>query len=133
MPGQIALAANGERFLHGTNGNVALGLHALAIVTGIQNVAVGGGALASNVGGDANAAVGVNSQLSLRTGAGNSALGVSALEQNQTGEDNTAVGSLALKSSGGTGNTAVGWGVAPEPCELARVTSPSATRREAGW
>ena len=72
--GQIALVQNATRFLHGINGNAALGLNALPNVLGTQNVAVGSGALGSN------------------TGDANTAIGDAALTANVTGDFNTAVG-----------------------------------------
>jgi hypothetical protein len=129
VPGQIALAANGVRFLHGLNGNAALGLNALALSVGSENVAVGRGALASSNTGDANTAVGTgtlganltghfntavgyNSQFDVTIGIRNTAIGSYSLEQNVIGNDNTAVGQYALQSlqdlTVADANTAVG-------------------------
>ena len=126
--GQIALVQNATRFLHGINGNAALGLNALPNVLGTQNVAVGSGALGSNTGdantaigdaaltanvtGDFNTAVGFNSQIRNQTGIRNTAIGSYSLENNVIGADNTAVGQYALQSledlTIAEANTAVG-------------------------
>ena len=95
-PGQIALAANGVRFLHGTNGNVALGLNTLPNFVGALNVAVGGGALASNTG-DANTAIGASSLTANAAANFNTAVGFNSQVGNQTGETNTAIGSYCAR------------------------------------
>ena len=93
-PGQIALAANGVRFLHGTNGSVGLGQNAQPNDDGLLNVAVGGFSLFSNVG-SFNIAIGFASLIANLTGSSNTAVGMSSLDSLQDGSNNIAIGRSA--------------------------------------
>jgi hypothetical protein len=78
--------------------------------SGINNTAVGAGALTSNTTGNSNTAIGEVALDSNTTGAWNSALGASALASNTTGSGNVAVGYQALVASSADHNVAVGYG-----------------------
>ena len=112
-PGQIALAQNGNLFAHGSSLDLsaALGQNALALSTGLQNVAVGFNALAANTNGLGNVAVGFNALSANTIGGGSVAVGADALANHTTGSENVAVGHRALTSlTTGQVNTALGAG-----------------------
>jgi hypothetical protein len=76
---------------------------------GIDNTAIGFGALFSNTAGYDNTAIGWDALLNNTEGISNTACGASALSLNTTGHSNTATGESALSSnSTGNGNTATG-------------------------
>src|SRR6266542_4178856 len=81
---------------------------------GVQNTAVGAGALLSNTTGGSNTAVGAFALLSNVDGGGHTAVGIGALEHNNASgflASNTAVGVSALvTSTSGGANVAVGEG-----------------------
>jgi hypothetical protein len=91
--------------------NTAVGSGALlSNVAGNDNTAVGVNALNANISSD-NVAVGLNAAAANTIGVVNTAVGSLALETNTTGTENTAVGRRALEFvDGGHENTAVGWG-----------------------
>ena len=74
---------------------------------GVNNTAVGAGALDLNNGNN-NTAVGTAALLLNTTGGDNTAVGVAALELNSTGINNTANGAFALFNITGNGNIALG-------------------------
>lgn len=82
-------------------GNVALGDTALDSTAsdGVQNTAIGSGALTANTTGDNNVGVGYQALVANTTATGNVAVGVNALLSNTTGIHNTAVGTSALQSN----------------------------------
>jgi hypothetical protein len=92
------------------NGNAFLGFAGNTTTTGIDNVAVGVGALYSNTTASYNTASGVLALSSNTTGSNNAASGSLALVSNTTGSNNTASGFNALNSnSTGPYNTATGY------------------------
>jgi trimeric autotransporter adhesin len=106
----VALGNGALRYANGSD-NTALGANALGAVsnTGIQNVAVGGGSLGNNTGGNYNTAVGVNSLVTSQGGYANVAIGHAALYSNNASAYNTAVGYQSLKTLGvGGANTTIG-------------------------
>jgi hypothetical protein len=108
-PGKIALAEDGALFLHNIgSGTTALGANALNSNSGVNNTAMGSGALADNAGGGSNTAVGAFALQANSSGSNNTAMGESALAANTSGINSTAVGSLALTGSTGNHNTAMG-------------------------
>jgi Chaperone of endosialidase len=106
----------GPNILFGSN--TAIGSRALrgaenpngtANMTGIQNTAIGVGALAVNEDGSFNTAVGLGTLSDNTSGFQNVAVGYTALTNNRTGDQNTAVGNFALfNNTIGNRNTAVG-------------------------
>src|SRR6266540_791856 len=62
---------------------------------GVQNTAVGAGALLSNTTGGSNTAVGVSALVTSTSGGANVAVGEGALLSSDTGSANTAIGALA--------------------------------------
>jgi hypothetical protein len=90
--------------------NTALGGGALALNLGDSNTAVGAAALLLNTTGEQNTAVGTDTLVFNDTGASNTAIGFFALGDN-TSSGNTAAGAFALTSNtAGTFNTAIGGG-----------------------
>ncbi|MDC0303715.1 tail fiber domain-containing protein [Flavobacteriales bacterium] len=89
--------------------NTAVGVNALSSnITGIENTAIGKGALNSATS-NRNTAVGANALGTNSTGADNTAVGNDALQSNTGGSFNTALGRSALKNNiAGSGNTAIG-------------------------
>jgi hypothetical protein len=82
-----------------------------ATLAGIENTAVGAGALFSNTLGANNTAAGAFALLSNDMGFDNTAMGDRALLSNTSGDGNTALGTDALRfNTIGSGNTAVGDG-----------------------
>ena len=83
--------------------------------SGLENIAIGYGALANNTIGSANTTVGVGALLENTTGIDNTANGFQALDFNTTGNNNTADGYRALGNlgegtgAGGTNNIALGY------------------------
>ena len=109
VDGDIKLDGN---YPDGT-GNVALGDTALDSLDGsspgINNVAIGSGALTANTTASGSVAVGYLAMTTNTTGEFNTAVGREALEANTTADYNTAFGFRALTANTtGTGNVAVG-------------------------
>ena len=76
---------------------------------GLNNTAIGIGALSGNTIGQENTAAGNGALSGNTTGGDNTAQGLLALYKNTTGSSNTAVGAVALyESTTGSGNIAVG-------------------------
>jgi len=78
--------------------------------SGINNTAVGAGALTSNTTGNSNTAIGEVALVLNTTGAENTALGTNALTLNTAGSGNVAVGYQALAANTANHNVAVGYG-----------------------
>ena len=94
--------------VNSTTDNTGFGYRTLKINTGTDNTAVGFEALLSNVGGIDNTAVGSGAMIAGASPANSTALGYDALYFN-TGSNNTAVGYQALESiTSGINNTAMG-------------------------
>jgi hypothetical protein len=95
-----------------TNSNTVLGEDALPNPSGLDNTAVGAGALQSNGGnGWLNTAIGSGALQDNSTGFDNIAVGVLALQFNTSGSDNVAIGDGALGNGGnsnGLANIAIG-------------------------
>ncbi|MDX2028419.1 MAG: hypothetical protein SFW62_07265 [Alphaproteobacteria bacterium] len=97
--------------------NIAIGTGALASITGpgvgllssSNNVALGANALNGNTSGALNTAIGSTALSGNTTGILNTAIGYSAMSSATTGHRNTAVGASAQASTTGTYNTAVGF------------------------
>ncbi len=102
----------GIRFIHTRGGvnNTALGQGALSSVTvGTFNTASGSNALSANTAGYSNTASGTSALSANTTGFNNTAVGTLALPANTTGSRNTAIGTLAISANTtGSRNTAVG-------------------------
>lgn len=77
--------------------------------SGINNTAVGAGALTSNTTGNSNTALGEVALVLNTTGTENTALGTNALTLNTTGSGNVAVGYQSLATSTADHNVAVGY------------------------
>jgi hypothetical protein len=92
-----SITKTGVRFLHNFgSANTFLGVGAgNYVMSGYNNAAVGGDALAANTSGLQNAALGVRSLPANTTGYNNTAIGYSALFSNQDGRDNLALGVAA--------------------------------------
>jgi hypothetical protein len=91
------------------NDNTAVGYWALLQNAGVNNTAVGSGALAASSIGGANTAIGVQALNADSTGTQNTANGQQALNINSSGSYNTADGLLALGNNAlGSYNTADG-------------------------
>ena len=101
--------ANAERFA-GVE-NTAIGSGAMKLnTTGIENTAVGAAALNQNTDGNDNAAIGSRALSANTTGDFNVANGAFALEVNRIGSKNTAAGLGALRNNiTGNSNVAVGF------------------------
>ena len=111
------ILASGTGLLQAPNNgsaNLTLGLYAMTALNttgGVQNTAIGDGALAANTSGTYNLAVGANALYSNTTGSGGAAAGYGALLSNTTGAGNTAMGYEALyANTTGAGNTGFGHG-----------------------
>lgn len=90
--------------------DTAIGEGALQFnTTGSQNTAMGAFALFSNTTGNDNSATGANALDSDTTGSRNVAIGSNALSSNQTWGDNTATGVNALAANTADYNTATGY------------------------
>ena len=91
--------------------NTALGLGALqSNTTGSYNTAIGEAALRDNTSGSENMASGQGALIENSTGSGNTAIGTQALQHNTTGSQNTAYGLGALTSNAtGNNNIAIGY------------------------
>jgi hypothetical protein len=77
--------------------------------TGVQNVALGGGALSSLTSGSGNTGVGASALATGASASDDTAVGINALGSGAAGADNTAVGADALQQdTAGTDNVAVG-------------------------
>ena len=113
--GQLTFVANGCYFpvgfgAGGLTTTTAVGLSALALNTGADNVAVGANALAANTSGTNNSAIGSNALRCSTTGGSNVAIGQSALFSNTTGGASNAIGFNALRSAtNGGDNNAFGF------------------------
>ncbi|HEY6346266.1 MAG TPA: tail fiber domain-containing protein [Bryobacteraceae bacterium] len=93
--------------------NTALGVGALQSNTGTDNTAVGAGALDANTSGAVNTAVGAAALANNTTGGVNTAVGHGALGLNTSGNENTASGFAALgQNTTGSNNVATGDGAA---------------------
>jgi len=89
--------------------NTAVGFEALKKNTGINNTAVGHGALSDNTSGNNNTAMGLWALTYNTTGTDNTSVGRDALYGNTTGENNTAMGYFSLwNNTTGSSNTAIG-------------------------
>ena len=92
-----------------TNFNYGLGDNIFtALTTGILNVAIGAGALATNDAGTSNTALGIGALFANTSGNQNVAVGQQALAQGTTANLNVAVGSQSLQNATGDANTAIG-------------------------
>lgn len=92
-----------------TNFNYGLGDNIFtALTTGILNVAIGAGALATNDAGTSNTALGIGTLFANTSGNQNVAVGQQALAQGTTANLNVAVGSQSLQNATGDANTAIG-------------------------
>ena len=90
-------------------GNSNVGGSLPTSASGIQNTAVGNGALANLTSGNGNVAVGLAAGHNLTTGYQNVAIGPSALFQETTGTTNVAIGPGALSNqNGASDNIAIG-------------------------
>ena len=91
-------------------GTLVLNVGDPATLKGIENTAVGAGALLSNTLGADNTATGAFALFSNDIGEANTAMGNRALFSNTTGDANTATGTFALNdNTTGAGNTAIGF------------------------
>ena len=92
--------------------NTAIGYEAMGTASlgtqGVDNTAVGSGALYSDTTGNHNTAVGGDALYSNTAGSSNTGNGFFALYYNSVGNENTAFGVSALKSTTGYNSTAVG-------------------------
>ena len=120
VPGQRTVAI-GTNVLAGcliSYENVVIGFNAMANNSGngLQNTAIGSGALQGNISGNGNQAIGTGALSDNTTGNRNHAVGSGALSANTTGSDNTAVGDGVLAAAGvsSVGNTAIGSGAASQ-------------------
>ncbi len=97
----VAIGAEASRYQLGDD-NTAIGAQALKgasnLSTGINNTAVGFGAIGVNTTGVDNTAVGYMASNANTTGSYNAAVGYQALMANTAGSNNTAIGSEALKA-----------------------------------
>jgi len=103
----------GHPFAFGSyaNNNAFVGFAGNTTTTGVQNTAVGAGALISNTTGQMNTATGYDALQGNTQGQENTATGYYALPANTTGYNNTATGAQALGGNlTGTNNTATGIG-----------------------
>jgi hypothetical protein len=90
-------------------GNISIGTNALAITTGINNIAIGEDSLLNNSTGFSNVAIGLRSLYSNSTGVNNVAIGEDALAGNGIGGNNLAIGTRSLMiNDTGINNIAVG-------------------------
>lgn len=100
---------NGVRVGNGTGSittNLVVGSDFSSTVSGINNVAIGTGALSKTTTGSNNIAVGVNSLRDLTTGASNVSIGQTAMLTN-TGSQNVAIGDLAGRYSVASGEMSI--------------------------
>jgi hypothetical protein len=77
-------------------------------MSGVNNIGIGNGALASNTTGSANSANGYQALFSNTTGGANTADGYRALYDNTVNSYNTAIGFQTLYNNSGNNNTAIG-------------------------
>jgi hypothetical protein len=116
--GSNYLQVNSDASIHGltvgqgggsVSTNTAVGTNALAgNSSGIQNVAIGYGAI-NSASGNNNVALGYNA-LNVNTGSSNVGIGLNSLIANSSGSSNVAVGQQALQANTtGSNNTAVGY------------------------
>ncbi len=129
-----AIGDGALRFLGTGTNNTAIGQNALfgsstALMSGLNNVAIGPFALDENTSGSYNIALGELTLTQNTTGSNNTALGIQSLAANTTGIDNIGIGSYtlftnstglrnialgrdALSVNNGTGTIAIGYRVA---------------------
>ena len=89
--------------------NTGLGAATLVLNNGVNNTAIGAGALLNNATGNDNTATGFFALIRNTEGGSNTANGVNALAFNTTGSENTATGAQALfNNTTGSENTATG-------------------------
>ena len=94
-----------------TANNTSVGFRSLKLTTinGVDNTAVGQGALETNIDGDNNTAIGQGA-LNLNTGTSNTAVGQAALRANTSSNRNTGIGRSAIENIiSGEDNTALGY------------------------
>ncbi len=99
-PTKILTVVGGDALINGVNAG-------RGAFNGGENVAFGGGAMASNVSGNLNTAIGENAAFFL-TGSQNTAIGRNAMYSVGGGGGNTGVGYNAIQYNSGGGNTVVG-------------------------
>lgn|GEM_PF-1139006 len=89
--------------------NTAVGAGALqALTSGNQNCAFGFDALNSNTVGNSNVAMGYNAMQSVTGGTSNVAIGFVALQSGKNANTNVAIGSYAMNGARGSNNVALG-------------------------
>lgn len=93
--------------------NLAIGAGAMnGVSSGTKNTAVGASAMQSYIGtgSDNNTSIGYNSMMGLTTGSLNTAVGAEAMTALVTGSSNTSVGNQSLMNTTGSSNVGVGKG-----------------------
>jgi len=88
--------------------NTGVGAATLVFNNGVNNTAIGAGALLNNTTGSGNTATGFFALIRNTEGGSNTANGASALAFNTTGDENTATGANALSNNTASRNTANG-------------------------
>ena len=124
-----------------SNANVGIGAYALtgqvptlSSLNGVNNVAVGNGALYTNRDGSDNLGLGNSALLANTDGSNNVAMGSNSLRSNTTGSGNIALGRLALFTNvGGANNLALGAGAGQFATGSSNIfIGPSAGASETG-